>query len=275
MQNNLVVDPDNNLVVIDAEENVKVLTVADVKPATDEQLIKYLRYSHKFSEITMLAERDLMVLELCQQLNLTVSDDELQDAGDAFRKKQKLVSAAQTVDWLNRQLITPEEWTDGIRLTLLEKKLKERLCGSTVDDIYLANRDNFRRVALSQILVYELTDALKIMKELQENNASFCQLALERSKGKHTRENGGFVGIRLISDLMPELAQAVEGVAAGTIIDPPVKTSLGYHIIKVEKWFPSNLRIVREQMLDVLFQRTLQNQIDNQAASQQTTSLAN
>jgi hypothetical protein len=275
MQNNLVVDPDNSLVVMDTADNVKVLTVADVKPATDEQLIKYLRYSRQFSEITMHAERDLMVLELCRQLNITVSDDELQAEGDAFRKKQKLVSVAQTVNWLNRQCITPEEWTDGIRLTLLEKKLKEHLFSNTVDDMYLANRDNFRRVALSQILVYELTDALKIMKELQENNASFCQLALEHSKGKHTRENGGFVGIRLISDLMPELAQAVEGVAAGTIIDPPVKTNLGYHIIRVEKWLPSNLRTVREQMLDALFQRTLQNEIDNLAASQQVTSQAN
>lgn len=234
-----------------------MLALAEVAPITNEKLVTYLRYSCRFSELLTLAERDVIVLDLCKQLDITVSDEELQAAGDVFRQENRLLSALETHAWLERQRVTVEEWTYGIRVALLEKKLKENLFSSVVDSLYLTNRDNFKRVALSQILVYELTDALKIIQALKDRQTSFCSLALEHSQGKQTRENGGFAGIRLIAELMPELAQAIEGVKAGNIVDSPVKTNLGYHILRVEKWFPIDLREVRDWMLDSLFLKWL------------------
>jgi parvulin-like peptidyl-prolyl isomerase len=38
----------------------------------------------------------------------------------------------------------------------------------------------------------------------------------------------------------------------------PIQTKLGYHILKVEKWFPAELSKVREQVLESLYQAWLQ-----------------
>lgn len=236
---------------------VRESALPEISPATNEDIIAYLRRSHKIAEIAALAERDALILGICEQLGITVSDEELQAAGDAFRQEHKLLGASETLAWLSGQRITVEDWSQGIRVALLTKKLKEHLFGDTVDAHYMSNRNDYKRVALSQILVRDLTEALKVTYTIREENASFCALALEYSKGKQSKENGGFVGICFIAKLMPEIAEAISEAKEGEVIGP-VQTRFGHHIIKIEKWFPAELNeSVREEILDSLFQALL------------------
>jgi len=229
----------------------------EISPATNEDIIAYLRRSHKLAEIAALAEREALILAICEQHGITASDEELQAAGNEFRLKHKLLGASETFDWLQEQRITVEDWTQGIRVALLIKKLKEHLFGASVDGHYLSNRKDYRRIAFSQILVRDLTDALKIVSRLQEDKAAFCALAIEYSKGQQSKEKGGFAGIHFLSRLMPEVAQAISEAKEGEVIGP-IETKIGYHIIKIEKWFPAELsESVREEILESLFQAWL------------------
>lgn len=234
--------------------------ILEASPATDAEIVTYLRRSQKLAEIAAFAERDTLVLSLCEKLNITVSDQEWQVAGDAFRLENKLFGSSETLEWLSQQRITVENWSEGVKLKLLAKKLTEYLFGDAVDNYYLSDRDQFKRVALSQILCRELTDALKVIRAIREEKASFCALALEYSKGKQSQENGGFVGVRFLVELMPEIAQAVSQAKAGELIGP-IQSKLGYHILKIEKSFPTELsESVREQILESFFQVWLQKQ---------------
>ncbi|AOY84125.1 peptidylprolyl isomerase [Moorena producens JHB] len=229
-------------------------------PATDADIIAYLRRSRKFGEIASFAEQDALILDLCEELSITVSDQEWQAAGDAFRVEHKLLGVTETNSWFSQQRITVEEWSEGIKVQLLTKKLKEHLFGEAVDGDYISNRENYRRVALSQILVLDLAQALKIVKALRYDNASFCALALEHSKGKQSQENGGFVGIRFLAELSQDIAKGIYEAKEGEVIGP-IQTKLGYHILRVEKWFPTELNeSVREAILEFLFQNWLQEQ---------------
>jgi parvulin-like peptidyl-prolyl isomerase len=94
---------------------------------------------------------------------------------------------------------------------------------------------------------------MKIVRLLREENASFCAGALESSKGRSSKEKGGFLGIRFLVELMPEMIQSVSEAKEGEVLEPIV-TKLGYHIIKVEKWFPVQLdESLREQLLESAF----------------------
>ncbi|NMF63967.1 peptidylprolyl isomerase [Brasilonema octagenarum] len=234
----------------------------EISPATDEEIIAYLRRSYQVAEIAAKTERDALILGICEQFGVTVSDEELQAAGDEFRLEHTLLGASETLNWLSFQRITVEDWSSGIKVSLLTKKLKEFLFGAGVDNYYINNRNNFKRVALSQILVRELTEALKIAHAIRQENASFCALALLHSKGKQSKENGGFAGIRFLSELMPDIAQTVSKAKEAEVIGP-IETTLGYHIIKIEKWFPSELtESVREEILESLFQGWLQERLN-------------
>ena len=239
------------------ESEKLTLKPSQTSPPTDSEIVAYLRRSRKFAETVALVERDALVLDFCAKINLDISEEEWQAAGDNFRLEHKLFSVAATQAWLTKQQITLEDWSEGLKLQLLTEKLKEYLFGANVDNVYLANREKYRRVALSQILVSELEEAEKIVRLLQAENASFSALALEHSKGKQSHENGGFIGICFITELMPEIEMKISQAKEGEVIEP-IKTKLGYHIFRVEKWFPHQLsQLTREQILESLFQAWL------------------
>lgn len=246
MQNNLK----TNIQVAEANK----FHLPEISPVSDSDVIAYLRRSARFAEIAHAAEREALVLAVCEELGITVSDDEWQNAGDTFRQEYKLLGIQETMTWLNQQRITAEDWSEGIRVKLLEQKLKEHLFGGTIDGAYTSNRDNYRRVALSQILVTDVATAWKIAQQLREQGASFCALALEYSKGRLSHDNGGFVGTRYLVELTPEVAEAIKNVNAGEIVGP-IHSSLGIHILRVEKWFSVEFnQQVRDQVMEALFQ---------------------
>ena len=229
-----------------------------ITPATDADVLAYLRRTYKIAALAAAAERDALVLKTCEALNITLSDEEWQAGGDAFRAEHQLLSATETLDWLNHQRITVDDWSQGIRVALLTKKLQEHLFGENVDGHYLSNREQYRRVAVSQILVSELSDALRLVQLLRQGQSSFCALALEYSKGKRSKENGGFVGVRFVAELIPEIAAAIADIEAGQLIGP-ISTKFGCHIVQVEKWFATELTPdVRDYILETLFQVWLQ-----------------
>ena len=238
------------------QETLEKLLLPEISSATDDDVVAYLRHSFKFAEMAALAERDALIFAVCEQLGITVTDEELQAAGDAFRLEHKLLGTSETLAWLGTQRISVEDWSKGVRVSLLTQKLKEHLFGEAVDNHYIGKPDDYRRVALSQILVRDLAEALKIAQALRVENASFCALALEHSRGKQSQQNAGFVGIRFLTELLPEITKAVAEAKESEIVGP-IQTKLGYHILRVEKWFAAELNEVREQVLESLLQAWL------------------
>lgn len=246
-------------------QSLQQFSIPEISPATDAEIIAYLRRSCRIAEIAVKAEQDALIFRICEQLDITVTEEELQAAGDQFRLEHKLFDTAATFSWLDSQRMTVEDWSSGIRASLLTKKLQELFFGEIIDSNYISNRDQFRRVALSQILVRDLAEARKILQYVQAEKASFCALAIEHSKGKQSKENGGFAGIKFFSELIPEIANAVSPAQEGEILGP-IQTKLGYHILRVEKLFPVELNeSLRENLLESFFQIWLQDKIASQA----------
>jgi PPIC-type PPIASE domain len=248
----------NNTVDLFTEMSPVILP--DVEFATDQQIIDGLKYSLRYSEFAEEVERNILIESICKQLNIQVSEDEIQNVGDTFRKHNKLYGEAETMEWLDRQRITPEDWSKGVYLQLLTQKLKEHIGGHNADSLYMNDRENWRRVALSQILTGDLATAIKVSKSIREKGDSFCMLALEYSKGKQSKENGGFAGIRFVAELLPEIAAAIDKAPVGEVLEP-VKSKLGYHILRVEKWFSPEFNEVKYFIAEYLFQSWLTEKI--------------
>lgn len=239
------------------------VTLPEMETATDRQIIDYLKYSRQYIRFAAEVESNTLVEKIGKQLNINVSEDEIQEFGDNFRKENRLYGESETLDWLSAQRIDAEDWSKGVYLQILTQKIKESTVGESVDSYYMSNRNNCRRVALSQILVSDLTTAIKIVESIRNKNESFCALALEFSQGKQSKENGGFAGIKFVAELIPEIAAAIEEVEAGNVLDP-VQSRLGYHILRVEKWFPPALNEIRDSLINYLFQSWISDRLKEQ-----------
>jgi parvulin-like peptidyl-prolyl isomerase len=242
---------------------------ATIEPSTKTTaaaIAAYLRRTLQFAGFASLHQQESMILKVCESLNLAVSDAEIQAAGDEFRRKHQLLGATDTVAWLAQQQILIEDWAEGLRIELLTAKLKEHLFGGVIDSTYISDRQKFRRVALSQILLQDSLEVLKIKQQLGQDISQFCKIALEHSQASASRNNGGFLGIRFVTDLIPVIQEAVLSASEGDLLGP-IQTELGYHLVKVEKIFPVVLdEPVRARLLDYLWQNWLQEALKQEKA---------
>ncbi|QQZ62659.1 peptidylprolyl isomerase [Paenibacillus sonchi] len=79
-------------------------------------------------------------------------------------------------------------------------------------------------------------DALKLAKEVKaklDGGADFAATAKEYSDDTGSKENGGQIKDKALGGYVEEFKQAAQTLPLNTVSDP-VKTTFGYHIIKVE-----------------------------------------
>jgi len=79
------------------------LVLPEISPATDEEILAYLRRSRQIAKVAAAAEQEALIMSACEQLGIVISDEELQAAGDNFRQEHKLLSASETLAWLAQQ----------------------------------------------------------------------------------------------------------------------------------------------------------------------------
>jgi peptidyl-prolyl cis-trans isomerase C len=118
---------------------------------------------------------------------------------------------------------------------LLQENITDQidLTEAEIEDYYNENPDQFMRpeiMRVSHILVPTRERALEIVDEL-DKGVPFSELARAQSIDP-TAQHGGDIGYFPKGQLMPEFENACAMLAVGAV-SGPVKTKLGYHIIKV------------------------------------------
>jgi len=83
------------------------------------------------------------------------------------------------------------------------------------------------------ILVSEEAQARDIIAELA-NGGDFIEIAREKSVGPEAA-NGGDLGFFSADQMVPEFAEAAFALEPGAISEAPVRSSYGWHVIKVEE----------------------------------------
>lgn len=120
---------------------------------------------------------------------------------------------------------------------LLEKEImsKAKVTDQDVKDYYEKNKADFAttsQIKASHILVKTEGEALKVLERLKKGE-KFEAIAKKESIDKQSAKNGGDIGYFSKGQVVPEFEKAAAGMKKGEVSSVPVKTSFGYHIIKV------------------------------------------
>jgi parvulin-like peptidyl-prolyl isomerase len=162
-----------------------------------------------------------------------------QSAGDTFRRRQGLTSAADTRAWLARQRLTVELFEEALEHDLLVDKLKDHLTRDRIPGHFATHQGEYARVRLRQILVPRDDLARELRAQVQEEGRDFADLA--RAHSQHaSRVEGGLLGWVLRRALPAPVAEAVFAAREGAMVGP-LATDQGFQLLLVEAYAPSQL----------------------------------
>ena len=128
-----------------------------------------------------------------------------------------------------------------------------------VEDYYNENKERFvseESVNASHILVDTEEKALELLKKINAGEISFEEAAMENSSCP-SKANGGNLGDFGRGQMVPEFDKAVFEMEVGQILDAPVKTQFGYHLIKLNAKNPAEelpLAEIAPEIKDALLQ---------------------
>lgn len=197
-----------------SSENVVTSKVGNV---TEKELSKELR--QKYGESTLYQ----MVLSKALLDKYKVSDEEakkqVEEAkdkmGDNFNSTLEQVGL-KNEDELKEKMKPEIAFEKAIKATVTEKDVK----------------DNYKpEMKVSHILVKDEKTA-KEVKEKVSNGEDFAALAKQYSEDTGSKEQGGEITDFALGQTVKEFEEAAYKLDAGQVSDP-VKTTYGYHIIKV------------------------------------------
>jgi peptidyl-prolyl cis-trans isomerase C len=125
-----------------------------------------------------------------------------------------------------------------IMQTLLKKKVttESKLSDDDLQKYYDSHKEEFRKgqeIQTRQIVVKTEDEAKEIQARIAKGE-DFAELAKKYSVDPAAKKTGGDVGYHPKGTLIPEFEEAAFKLTKVGQVTPPVKTQLGYHLIKLE-----------------------------------------
>lgn len=253
-----------------------------IKSDQDAIKIRNVR-SEKVSSVSILLEpeavveflkREVQIKEVCQKIlykraiaraaearGILVTPEDIQAEANRQRYQNRLESAADTVNWLEDQLITPADWEAGIREALLTQKLAAALFNGEVNQYFTEHRLDFEQILLYKITVPYEQLAQELFYQIEENELSFYEAAHLYEIDPQRRLQCGYEGKLYRWSLKPEIAAMVFGARLGEIIGP-VKVEQSYMLLMVEEFVAAELTPeIRQEIVSRLFREWLEHEL--------------
>ena len=221
-----------------AEVNGEKISLASINneyeriPAEQRPLIKRMDLLNQTIVTTLL-------LQEAKKDKIEVSNEEVDNVINDIQ-----LPAGQSIEAiLTSQGYTLDEFKAKIKeqlviQQLLNNTIKIDVSGDEISDYFNKNKELLNQqlsINASHILVNSSEEAGDIVKELKKGKI-FEDLAKEKSLDPGSKDNGGNLGVFPKGAMVKEFEDAAFALKVGEI-SSPVKTTFGYHIIKVNEIF--------------------------------------
>ncbi|MDJ0536028.1 MAG: peptidylprolyl isomerase [Xenococcaceae cyanobacterium MO_207.B15] len=241
-------------------------------------MINFLGISIESDEIVDFLKGEMLLKQICQKIlyqkiiekaaierDLAISPEEIQTEADSIRYGKRLEKAADTLAWLEDQMVTTEEWEAGIRKRLLAQKLAEHLFEPEVESYFAQNKLDFDQFILYQIVVPYEQLAQEIYYQIEEEEISFYEAAHLYDMDERRRYHCGYEGKIGRWSLPPHLAEAIGNATPRQVVGPiATEQEQKYHLLMIEEFIPAELTPERHQdIINRLFKKWLESEFNS------------
>lgn len=228
-----------------------------------EAIVEFLKREGQIKEVCQKILCKQVIAKAAQARGVFITPEEIQLEADRQRYQNRLESAADTLNWLEDQLITPADWEAGIREELLTHKLAESLFSSEVGKYFAEHRPDFEQILLYKITVPYEQLAQELFYQIEENELSFYEAAHLYEIDQRRRLQCGYEGRLYRWHLNPDLAAMVFGARPGEVIGP-FKAEQSYMLLLVEEFMTAELTPeIRQEIINRLFREWLESELNH------------
>ena len=224
-------------------------------------IINHLKLSSQLNRVLEGVATCKIIESKAAQLEIDLSDAELQQAADDFRLFHNLHNIEATWQWLESNHLSMDDFEVLIRTNTITKKLADRLFSDRVQSKFYQDRLDYAGAAIYEVVLDDEDLAIELFCALQEGEMSFHDLARKFETDPARRRSGGYCGVVQRQNLKPEISAAVFAASPPQLLKPIV-TSMGVHLILVEEIIEPQLNEdLHNQIMTTLFSQWLQEQL--------------
>lgn len=207
-----------------------------------DEFVRILKLTGRFDSLLDEIVRDKLAVHAAKKHGITLSPDEIQERADQFRRVMGLHRAADMNHYLDAMDVSLDEFETFITESLYQEKMMQRVCSdAAVEEYFQLNSPKFDSIEVSHIVLENEGQAREMMSLLEEDPASFAELAREHSIAD-TREDGGRIGKVMRGSLRSDVEAKVFNAAVGELLGPFVAADGSFHeIFRVDAKNPARL----------------------------------
>jgi parvulin-like peptidyl-prolyl isomerase len=184
------------------------------------EFVRTLKLTGQFEALLEQFVRDRLAMLGARKAGIQVSEAEIQERADQFRRVRGLHRASDTNKYLDAMRISLEEFEAFISASLYQEKIMRKVCDDqAVQGYFKLNSPKFDSIEVSHIVLDSEPKAKEVLAVLREDPDSFEELAREHSIAD-TRERGGLIGKVLRGSLRSDVEAKVFNAAAGDLLGP-------------------------------------------------------
>jgi len=226
-----------------------------------DEILEFLKKTISFKEVYQKVSYQKIINQAAQERGITVTEEEIQAEAERLRREKHLEKAADTLAWLEEEMITPNDWEAGIRDQLLSKKLAEHLFAEEVEKSFAQNRLAYEQILLYQIVVPFERIAQEIFYQIEEQEISFYEAAHLYDIDEKRRHQCGYEGRLYRWSIEPDIEAVVFRAQPKEIVGP-IPSDQGYHLYMVEEFISATLTPEKyQEILSEMFNEWLKNEL--------------
>jgi len=184
------------------------------------EFMRTLKLTGQFEGLLEQFVRDRLAALGARKSGIQVSEQEIQERADQFRRVRGLHRASDTNKFLDTMRISLDEFEAFITDSLYQEKMMHKVCSDqSVRGYFKLNSPRFDSIEVSHIVLDSEGKAKEMIAVLREDPDSFDEMAREHSTAE-TREQSGLIGKVLRGSLRTDVEAKVFSAAAGDLLGP-------------------------------------------------------
>jgi peptidylprolyl isomerase len=231
----------------------------DGKPIDLTEFVRALKLTGQFETLLEQFVRDRLAVLGAKKSGIQVTEAEIQERANQFRRVRGLHRASDTNKYLDALRVSVEEFESFISDGIYQEKMIRKVCSDqAVQGFFKLNSPKFDSIEVSHIVLDSEPKAREMIAVLRDDPSTFDEMAREHSIAE-TRDKGGVIGKVLRGSLRSDVEAKVFNAAAGDLLGPFASADkTAFEIFRVNAKRPARLdedtateirRLLREDWL--------------------------